>query len=59
MGLSLYRPDGRYQASGFVTHPDGSTYCYECSDVIGEAESDFDLLDTIEEEEEDAFEDTD
>lgn len=54
-GLSLYRADGNFTASHFHTLPGGDMMCDECYEAYSEQVSDYDLMDTIEEEQGEAY----
>lgn len=56
-GLSMYRPDGHFSAHKFHQMPGGDIYCDECYNADRDVTADFDLQDTMEDEEnEEAFE---
>lgn len=56
VGLSNYRPDGRYSAQKFHPLPDGSAMCDECYYEGEEVLDMYNLEETLKDEEDGAFE---
>ncbi len=54
-GLSNYRSDGQWSAHKFHQMPNGDILCDECYQWDKELESDFDLEDTIRDEDSEFF----